>query len=295
MNSEFSRCSLCPRQCKADRSVRPGFCGLGDQLLIARAAPHLWEEPPVSGTRGTGAVFFSGCTLRCVYCQNGDISHRNAGRPFTPRELSDTLKRLCDLGVHTLSFITGKPFVPLILEALELWRPPLPLVWNTSGYETVETLRMLEGVIDVYLPDLKHFTSHAGRLCAGAPDYFAVASAAIQEMCRQTGTPVYDENGIMLRGTLVRHLILPSVTSESLRLLAWIKDNLPEGTPVSLMRQYIPCNGVSVPGLDRRITEREYARVRDHMLALDLPGFLQEPDSADRDFIPLFNSDESFV
>ena len=154
---------------------------------------------------------------------------------------------------------------------------------------------MLEGVIDVYLPDYKHFTPHAGKLCAGAPDYFAVASAAIQEMCRQTGVPVYDENGIMLRGTLVRHLILPGFTSESLRLLTWIRDNLPEGVPVSLMRQYIPCNGVSVPGLDRRITEREYARVRDHMLALDLPGFLQEPDSADRDFIPLFNSDESFV
>ena len=290
MNYDYSSCSLCPRQCKADRSVRHGFCGLGDQLLIARAAPHLWEEPPVSGTRGTGAVFFSGCTLRCVYCQNGDISHRNAGRPFTPRELSDTLKRLCDLGVHTLSFITGTPFVPRILEALELWRPPLPLVWNSSGYETVETLRMLEGVID-----FKHFTPHAGKLCAGAPDYFAVASAAIQEMCRQTGVPVYDENGIMLRGTLVRHLILPGFTSESLRLLTWIRDNLPEGIPVSLMRQYIPCNGVSVPGLDRRITEREYARVRDHMLALDLPGFLQEPDSADKDFIPLFNSDESFV
>lgn len=295
MNSEFSHCTLCPRHCGADRSVRPGFCGLGNRMLIAHAAPHLWEEPPVSGTRGTGAVFFSGCTLRCVYCQNGDISHRNTGRPFTPQELSDTLKRLCGRGVHTLSFITGTPFVPLILEALEIWRPPLPLVWNTSGYETVETLCLLEGVIDVYLPDLKHFSSHAGRLCAGAPDYFTVASAAIQEMCRQTGTPVYDENGIMLRGTLVRHLILPGFTSESLRLLTWIKDNLPAGTPVSLMRQYIPCNGVSVPGLDRRITEREYARVRNHMLALDLPGFLQEPDSADKDFIPLFNSDESFV
>ena len=288
-------CFLCPRRCGADRSVQPGFCGLSEDMLIARAAPHLWEEPPVSGVRGTGAVFFAGCTLRCVYCQNGEISHHNTGRSFTPRQLSDTLKRLTDLGVHTLSFITGTPFVPRILDALELWRPPLPLVWNTSGYERVETLRRLEGVIDVYLPDLKHFTPHAGKLCAGAPDYFAVASAAIQEMCRQTGTPVYDENGIMLRGTLVRHLILPGFTSESLRLLTWIKDNLPEGTPVSLMRQYIPCNGVSVPGLDRRITEREYARVRDHMLALDLPGFLQEPDSADRDFIPLFNSDESFV
>ena len=288
-------CTLCPRRCGVDRAERTGFCGLGEQMLIARAAPHLWEEPPVSGALGTGAVFFSGCTLRCVYCQNGDISHRNEGRPFTPRELSDTLKRLTDLGVHTLSFITGTPFVPRILEALELWRPPLPLVWNTSGYETVETLRLLEGVMDVYLPDLKHFSARAGRLCAGAPDYFTVASTALKEMCRQTGAPVYGEDGIMLKGTLVRHLILPGFTSESLRLLTWIRDELPPGTPVSLMRQYIPCNGVSVPGLDRRITEKEYCRVRDHMLALDLPGFLQEPDSADREFIPLFNRDESFV
>ena len=288
-------CNLCPRQCGADRSLQPGFCGLGEEMLIARIAPHLWEEPPISGSHGTGAVFFSGCTLRCVYCQNGDISHRNEGRPFTPRELSDALKRLTDLGVHTLSFITGTPFVPRILEALELWHPPLPLVWNTSGYETVDTLRRLEGVIDVYLPDLKHFSARAGRLCAAAPDYFAVTSAAIKEMCRQTGTPVYDENGIMLKGTLIRHLILPGFTSESLRLLTWVRDELPAGIPVSLMRQYIPCNGVSVPGLDRRITEKEYSRVRDHMIALDLPGFLQEPDSADRDFIPLFNQDESFV
>ena len=289
------KCTLCPRQCGADRSLQPGFCGLGEEMLIARIAPHLWEEPPISGSHGTGAVFFSGCTLRCVYCQNGDISHRNEGRPFTPRELSDALKRLTDLGVHTLSFITGTPFVPRILEALELWHPPLPLVWNTSGYETVDTLRRLEGVIDVYLPDLKHFSARAGRLCAAAPDYFAVTSAAIKEMCRQTGTPVYDENGIMLKGTLIRHLILPGFTSESLRLLTWVRDELPAGVPVSLMRQYIPCNGVSVPGLDRRITEKEYNRVRDHMIALDLPGFLQEPDSADRDFIPLFNQDESFV
>ena len=288
-------CTLCPRQCGVNRAERTGFCRLGEQMLIARAAPHLWEEPPVSGTCGTGAVFFSGCTLRCVYCQNWDISHRNEGRPFTPRELSDTLKRLTDLGVHTLSFITGTPFIPGIIEALELWRPPLPLVWNTSGYETVETLRMLEGVMDIYLPDLKHFSSRAGRICAGAPDYFEHASAALKEMCRQTGIPVYGEDGIMRKGTLVRHLILPGFTSESLRLLTWIRDELPPGTPVSLMRQYIPCNNVSVPGLDRRITEKEYCRVRDHMLALDLPGFLQEPDSADRDFIPAFNRDESFV
>ena len=288
-------CMLCPRSCGADRILSPGFCGLGKDMLIGRIAPHLWEEPPVSGRNGTGAVFFSGCTLRCVYCQNGEISHRNAGRVFSPRELSDAMSRLVDLGVHTISLITGTPFVPQILETLRIWRPPVPLVWNTSGYETVETLRMLEGVIDVWLPDLKHFSQRAGRICAGAPDYFEAASAAIREMCRQAGPAVYDENGIMKRGVLVRHLILPGLTSESMKLLTWVRDSLPEGTPVSLMRQYIPCNGVSVPGLNRRVTEKEYRRVLDHMLALGLPGFLQEPDSADKEFIPVFNQDQSFV
>ncbi len=288
-------CTLCPRRCGVDRSEKRGFCGLGEEMLIARIAPHLWEEPPVSGTRGTGAVFFSGCTLRCAYCQNGDISHRNQGRPFTPRELAESLRRLEDAGMHTISFITGTPFIPRILEALEIYRPSLPLVWNTSGYESVETLRRLEGVIDVYLPDLKHYSARMGALCAKAPDYFEAASEAIREMVRQTGAPVYDEDGIMQRGTLIRHLILPSLTGESMKLLTWVRDNLPPDIPVSLMRQYIPCNNVSIPGLKRRVTDAEYERVRDHMIALNLPGYLQEPDSADRDFVPVFNKDESFV
>ena len=288
-------CSLCPRQCGVDRSVRKGFCGLGVEMRIARIAPHLWEEPPISGSRGTGAVFFSGCTLRCAYCQNGEISHRNQGRPFSPRDLADSLKRLEALGMQSISLITATPFVPGILEALSLYRPSLPLVWNSSGYESLETLRLLEGVVDVYLPDLKHYSSRMGALCASAPDYFEKASLAIQEMCRQTGSPVYDGDGIMLRGTLVRHLILPSLTGESMKLLTWVKDTLPPGTPVSLMRQYIPCNDVRIPGLRRRIAEKEYLRVRDHMLALDLPGFLQEPSSASADFVPLFNQPESFV
>ena len=288
-------CTLCPRGCRADRAVSPGFCGLGEEMRVARIAPHLWEEPPVSGTRGTGAVFFSGCTLRCVYCQNGEISHTAAGKEISPRELSESLKRLVDQGMQTVSFITGTPFVPKILETLELWKPPVPVVWNSSGYETVETLKMLQGAVDVYLPDLKHYSPRMGQLCAKAPDYFEVTSKAIQEMCRQAGPNVYDGDGILQRGVLVRHLILPGLTGESMKLLTWVRDTLPPGTPVSLMRQYIPCNNVSVPGLDRRITEKEYARVRDHMLALGLPGFLQEPDSADRDFIPVFNQPESFV
>ena len=289
-------CTLCPRRCSALRTPEEGhgFCRLPEGMLIARIQPHLWEEPPISGTCGTGAIFFSGCTLRCAYCQNGDISHRNAGRPFTPVQLADSMRRLVDAGMHTISFITATPYVHQILAALEIYRPPLPLVWNTSGYETVDTLRLLEGVIDVYLPDLKHRSEAMGRLCAKAPDYFTHASAAITEMVRQTGTPVYDENGIMQRGTLIRHLILPGLSSESIQLLDWVAENLP-GTPVSLMRQYIPMNGVEIRGLDRPITEREYRRVRDHMLALDLPGYLQEPESASTDFVPIFCKDESYV
>ena len=290
-------CTLCPRCCGAIRTPEGGngFCRLPETMLIARVAPHLWEEPPISGKNGTGAVFFSGCTLRCVYCQNADISHRNAGRPFTPQQLADALRRLVDRGMHTVSFITATPYVPQILETLELYRPPVPIVWNTSGYETVETLRRLEGVVDVYLPDLKHRSEAMGRLCAAAPDYFEVASRAIAEMVRQTGTPKYDANGIMTRGTLIRHLILPGLTGESMQLLDWVHDALPKGVPVSLMHQYIPCNNVSIKGLDRRITNREYHRVRDHMLALDLPGYLQELLSASEDFVPVFDRDESFV
>ncbi len=281
--------------CGVDRSRRKGFCGLGEEMLLGRIAPHLWEEPPISGARGTGALFFSGCTLRCVYCQNGEISHRNAGKPFSPADLAGAMQRLTDLGVHTVSFITATPFVPQILEALAIWRPPVPLVWNSSGYERVETMKMLEGVIDVYLPDLKHWSARMGKLCAGAPDYFEAASAAIKEMCRQTGAPVYDENGVMKKGTLVRHLILPGLTGESMRLLSWIRDELPEGTPVSLMRQYVPCNDVNIPGLGRRITDEEYRRVRDHMEALGLPGYEQEAAAAEAEFIPSFNGEDSFI
>ena len=290
-------CTLCPRQCRARRDAQTGrgFCALPEEMRIARIAPHLWEEPPISGTRGTGAVFFSGCTLRCAYCQNGDISHRNMGRTFTPAQLADSLRRLTDMGVHTISFITATPYVHRILETLELYRPPLPLVWNTSGYETVETLRLLDGVIDVYLPDLKHRSEAMGRLCARAGDYFDTASAAITEMVRQTGLPVYSDEGIMTRGTMIRHLILPGLTGESIALLDWVHDALPQGVPVSLMRQYVPCNNVDIKGLNRPITAREYKRVRDHMISLDLPGFLQERTSASAEYVPLFGQDESFV
>ncbi len=286
-------CTLCPRHCAAERTPETGngFCRMGTDPVIARAAPHFWEEPCISGTRGSGAVFFTGCVLRCAYCQNGEISHRLLGKRISVQELADTFKRLEDEGVHNINLVTPTHFTLAILLALERYRPGIPIVWNTGGYEKVETLKLLDGIVDVYLPDLKHFSPAMGKLCAGAPDYFEYASAAIQEMCRQTGPAVYDENGIMQKGTLVRHLILPGLTNESIRLMDWIAENLPPGTPVSLMRQYVPLNGVSIPGLDRRITEKEYKRVRDHVLLLGLPGFEQEAEAADAAYVPPFCAD----
>lgn len=284
-------CTLCPRMCAAERAdlSGAGFCKMGALPKLARAALHLWEEPCISGTRGSGAVFFSGCTLRCAYCQNAPISHEGAGSQVSVRRLADIFRALVDQGAHNINLVTGTQFTPAILDALDLYRPPVPVVWNSGGYERVETLRMLKGAVDVYLPDLKHISARLSALCAGAPDYFAFAGPAIKEMCAQTGTPVYDGDGLMLRGTLIRHLILPGCTVEAARVLDFIHDELPTGTPVSLMRQYAPMPSCKVKGLDRRVTDKEYARVLDHMLALGLPGYTQEKDSATRAFTPAFD------
>ena len=282
-------CTLCPRRCGVDRSVKRGYCGMGESPRIARAALHFWEEPCISGKRGSGAVFFSGCTLRCAYCQNWEISHEGAGKDVTPRRLAEIFRMLEDQGAHNLNLVTGTPFVPAILEALEIGRPGIPVVWNTGGYETVETLRMLEGAVDVYLPDLKHVSPRLSRLCAGAPDYFEAASAALREMCRQTGKCIYDGDGLMRKGVLVRHLILPGCTGDSMRALDFIAESLPAGTPVSLMRQYTPIPQCAVPGLDRRVTDREYERVLAHFRALGLSGYTQEKEAADQAYTPPFD------
>ena len=282
-------CTLCPRRCGVDRRVKTGFCGMGESPRIARAALHFWEEPCISGARGSGAVFFSGCTLRCAYCQNWGISHEGRGKDVSVRRLADIFRALEDQGAHNINLVTATPFTYAILDALEIYRPGVPIVWNSGGYETLETLRLLSGAVDVYLPDLKHVSPRLSALCAGAPDYFAVASAAIREMCRQTGPAVYDENGVMQKGVVVRHLILPGCTVDSCRVLDFIASELPEGTPVSLMRQYTPIPQCAVPGLDRRITDREYARVLEHFQSLGLTGYTQEKESADAAYTPPFD------
>lgn len=284
-------CNLCPRDCGAERNEKEGkgYCRMGVQAVVARAAPHFWEEPCISGTRGSGTVFFSGCPLGCAYCQNHDISHERQGRQVTDRELAEMMERLEAQGVHNISFVTGTHFIPAILRALALHRPAVPVVWNTGGYEKVESLRLLEGQVDIYLPDLKHVSPRLGKVLCCAPDYFEAASRAILEMLRQTGQPVYDENGVMRRGTVIRHLVLPSCTGDSLRVLDWIAENTPEGTPVSIMRQYTPIASCAVQGMDRRITDAEYDRVVEHALALRLNALVQEKEAAQESYIPHFD------
>ncbi|MBQ9264507.1 MAG: radical SAM protein [Clostridia bacterium] len=282
-------CTLCPRNCGIDRAVRTGFCGMGETPRVARAALHFWEEPCISGVRGSGTVFFSGCTLGCVYCQNFPISHEGQGKDISVGRLADIFRMLEDQGAHNINLVTGTPFIPAILDALSAYRPGIPIVWNSGGYEKIETLRMLKGAIDIYLPDCKHVSPRIAKLCAGVADYFEVSSAAIEEMCRQTGLPQYDENGMMQKGTIVRHLILPGCTGDSCRMLDFIAERLPKGTPVSLMRQYTPVPWCQVKGLERRITDQEYARVLAHFDMLGLTGYTQEKESAESSYTPPFD------
>ena len=284
-------CTLCPRNCGAERTAESGagVCRMGTQPKIARAALHMWEEPCISGTRGSGAVFFSGCGLRCVFCQNEAISQQGEGKIVTPARLAEIFRELEAQGAHNINLVTAAHFVPAVLEALSLYRPNIPIVYNSSGYESIETLRMLSGVVDIYLPDYKYIDPNMAAMLSGARDYPEVAFAAIAEMIRQTGAPVYDENGMMQRGTLIRHLVLPGLTGDSMKILTRIRDEFP-GIPVSLMGQYTPCGrALSMPGMDRKIKKKDYARVLAHMEAIGLDGYRQELGSADGAFIPSFD------
>ncbi len=262
-------CVLCPRECGVDRSVKPGLCGASDRMKAALAVPFFFEEPPISGTKGCGAVFFSHCNLSCVFCQNHEISAGGFGREITIRGLARILLRLRDEGVHTINLISPTPYTDLIAGVLRDLRGALgiPVVWNSNGYEKVETLAALEGLVDVYLPDMKYVTEKAARLCSGAPDYPTVAAAAIGEMQRQVGDLVIGDDGIARRGIMIRHLVLPGMVDESKRVLLWIAEHLGTGTSVSLMTQYYPTHRAKLlAGLDRPLSAggvRRGLRIRD--------------------------------
>ena len=287
---DYKNCKLCPRMCCADRtSGERGFCRCPDTALVAKAMVHKWEEPALAGNGGSGAVFFGGCTLKCKYCQNSAISRGNVGKPMDSRQLRALFEDLIAQGAENIDLVTPTHFLPTILPALEP-KLSVPVVYNCGGYERLETLRELEGKVDIYLPDLKYADPRLAVSLSFAPDYFAVATAAIQEMVRQTG-PVRWEGDKVVRGTIIRHLILPGFVDNSLRVLDWIGENFAPGEVlVSLMRQYTPMGGLPSP-LDRRVTDEEYDAVLSWMYLNDLEGFTQEEDSADKGFIPDFCGD----
>ena len=283
-------CILCPRLCGVDRTERVGYCGSGSLPKVARAAKHHWEEPCISGTEGSGTVFFSGCTLGCVFCQNREISRGGTGREVTVEHLADIFKRLEGQGVHNLNLVTPTHFTPQILQALELANPTVPVVMNCGGYERVETLRQWEGKVQVYLPDLKYFSTELSAKYSAAPDYFAVASKAIMEMHRQQPQLVW-EGDLLKSGLIIRHLVLPGCMKDSLKVLDFLDKNLPKDSfLLSLMSQYTPTeNCKQFPEINRRVTTYEYRKVADRAAELGFSGFAQDRRSAKEEYTPPFN------
>lgn len=284
---DYRNCRLCPRQCGVDReNGQRGFCGCPGTALVAKAMLHKWEEPALAGPGGSGAVFFGGCTLGCSYCQNAAISGHAAGQAMDSAQLRRIFEGLIAQGAENIDLVTPTQFLPTILPALEP-KLPVPVVYNCGGYESVQTLKALEGRVDIYLPDLKYADPKLASSHSGAADYFPVAAAAIREMVRQTG-PVQWQGEKILRGTVIRHLILPGQVENSLKILDWIGETFRPGEVlVSLMRQYTPM-GNQQPPMDRRITDEEYDAVLSWMFLNDLEGFTQEAQSADSGFIPDF-------
>ena len=283
----YEHCELCPRRCGVNRTrAEKGWCRCPDGAVVSKTMIHQWEEPALAGSGGSGAIFFGGCTMGCVYCQNYEISSGPRGKLTTSAGLRKLMEDLIDEGAENIDLVSPTPYLPTILPALEP-KLSVPVVYNCGGYERVETLRQLEGKIDIYLPDLKYADNRLGKALSGAGDYFETATAAIREMVRQTG-PVRWEGEKVVRGTIVRHLILPGFVNNSLKVLDWLGENFAPGEIlVSLMRQYTPMPGM-VPPLNRKITDEEYDSVLSWMYLNDLQGFTQEADAADSRFIPDF-------
>ncbi len=289
----MSLCQLCPRHCSVDRTEAVGACGMAAQLVVSRAAPHMWEEPPISGTNGSGTIFFAGCNLRCVFCQNRVISHEKKGETVTEDDLVRMIFDLEEQGVHNINLVTPTHYAEKIRRVLEKIKPRLqiPVVWNSSAYESVETLRILEGLVDIYLPDFKYASGDLAARYSGAPDYPAVAVAAITEMYRQVGDVALDAEGLMTHGLLIRHLVLPGHRADSVAVMRRIAELFPAaGIRVSVMRQYTPDFAMDTPypNLHRRVTDFEYTTVTDEVSRLGLLGYAQGKEAANRLFTPHF-------
>lgn len=292
------KCDLCPRKCLVDRKKgEKGICGQTENLKVARAALHFWEEPCISGDAGSGAVFFSGCPLHCVFCQNENIANGTVGKEISLERLVDIFLELQEKGANNINLVTPGHFVPQIVKALDQAKKEgltLPVVYNTSSYETVDTIKRLEGYVDIYLPDFKYMSQVLSKKYSHAPDYAEVAKAAIAEMVRQTGKAVFvngDEDNLILRGTIVRHLTLPGCMEDSMQILKYLHETYGDTIYISIMNQFTPLfNLEKYPELNRRITDEEYETLVDYAIDIGIEnGFIQEGDTAEESFIPAFD------
>lgn len=296
--NEYASCTLCPRRCGVDRRVHRGVCGESDRMRIARAALHKWEEPAICTGNGSGAIFFSGCPLRCCYCQNHEISQEGLGFEITHAELADKMLSLQKQGACNISLITAAQFVPSVIKALDTVKDRLtiPIVYNSSGYESIETLKMLDGYIDIYLPDIKYFSSLLSQRYSSAPDYFETASLAVDEMIRQVGKPIFDGE-TLVKGVIVRHLALPSHKDDSIAIMKYIgKKYASNSLILSVMRQYVPMFGSrDFPEINRRLTTYEYDRILDEADKYGFYRYIQDKSSSDECFTPKFYGDKDSI
>lgn len=290
----MSYCNICPRKCNKERSPLTengkGFCGVGNTPVIARAGLHFWEEPPISGEKGSGTVFFSGCNLGCCFCQNKKISKEHFGKEVSTERLREIYFELIEKGAHNINLVTPTHFAEAVAKSLE--EPlPVPVVYNCGGYESIETLKTLEGKISIYLPDMKYADNELAKKYSKAPDYFNIASSAIKEMFRQVGNYEIDENGIMTKGVIIRHLVLPGQLQNTKKVIDWVKNNFENSQVLfSLMSQFTPVPGCSVDELGRRLTNEEYEEISDYLFNSGIEdGFMQELSSAKEEYIPPFD------
>lgn len=283
-------CSICPRKCNADRENSVGFCKSPAEFRLARAALHFWEEPCISGENGSGTVFFSGCNLKCVYCQNYEISIENRGIVVDDSRLIEIFKSLIEQGAENINLVNPTHYADRLANLFEKWHCPVPVVYNTSGYESTQTLKMLDGIVDIYLTDFKYIRPDKAQKYSNAPDYPEVAKNALAEMKWQVQGYEFDSSGVMQKGVMVRHLVLPQNTNSALRIIDYIAENYSD-TYLSIMAQYVPCGSLeNYPEINRKITEREYNKVVDYALQTGLENvFIQQTESAEKEFIPPFD------
>ncbi len=285
----LKKCNLCPRNCLVDRSKTTGVCGCSDKMVIAKAYLHMWEEPCISGNNGSGTIFFSGCNLKCIFCQNYEISKDIVGHYVSIEDFSKICLNLQKQGANNINLVTPTPYVPLIIEGIKLAKEnglTIPIVYNTSSYENIDTIKMLDGIIDIYLPDLKYYDDKYAVMYSHAPNYFEYATKAINEMYKQVGTPIFNKDGIMVKGVIVRHMMMPNLLDDSKRIIKYLYDTYKDNIYISIMNQYTPVRKCKIPILNKKVREEVYDDIIDYAWNIGIRNaFIQEGDTQDESFI----------